>query len=74
MGGIRITVDSETGMKIDMGRRTSLDVSDMPRFQYKGNSMLKIVESTLVDFSLLVLYTIAALVGAFFVFLRYDVR
>jgi len=75
MGGIRVTFNSETGLDIDVGRNSgSLDFSDMPRFQEIRQSFNEIIAPSIIDFSLLILYCIAALVGAFVVFLRYDVR
>lgn len=74
-GGIHITFDSDSGMKFDLGKRGgALDISDMPRFQETKRSFTQIFAATIIDFGLLILYTITALVGAVVAFLRYDVR
>ncbi len=74
-GGIRITMDSDSGMKIDTGRdKGTLDISDMPRFEAPKSGFTDTLATTIIDFGLLSLYTLAAFAGAFVVFLRYDVR
>ena len=74
-GGIRISLSSEDGMKMEFGRdKGKLDVSGLPRFQASGRSMAQIIEPTVIDFGLLLVYTILALAGSFVAFFRYDVR
>ena len=76
VGGISITFNSDTGMKMDIGGRDKgkLDTSDRPRFQPTDRSFAEILQPALVDFGLLLIYSFLALVGAFVGFLRYDVR
>ena len=74
-GGIRVTVSSDEGMKLDLGKGDgTLDTSDMPRFKEIKQSFAEVITTSIIDFALLVFYCIAALVGAFAAFLRYDVR
>ena len=74
-GGIRITVDSETGFKFSMGRESgSLDVSDMPRFAASLFSFSDVAVAALPDVALLLAFTFLAFAGTFVAFLRYDVR
>ena len=75
-GGIRITFNSDTGMKMDIGGRDKgkLDTSDRPQFQLTNRSFSEIVQPALIDFGLLMIYSFLALIGAFVGFLRYDVR
>ncbi len=74
-GGIRIEMDSESGMKIDTGRdKGTLDVSDIPRFETPAHKLSDAIAPTIIDFGLLAIYTLTAFAGAFVVFLRYDVR
>jgi ABC-type transport system involved in multi-copper enzyme maturation permease subunit len=75
-GGIRITFNSDTGMKMDIGGRDKgkLDTSDRPRFLSSKQSFAEILKPALGDFGLLLVYSFLALVGAFVGFLRYDVR
>ena len=62
-------------MKFDFGKRgSSLDISEMPRFEEAKLSFSQIMAATFIDFGLLIFYTIAALVGAVVAFLRYEVR
>ena len=75
MGGIRISFSSETGLKYSFGPdKGSLDTSDMPRFNGINRSLSNIFAPTFIDIALLIFYSIAAIVGAFVAFLRYDVR
>jgi ABC-type transport system involved in multi-copper enzyme maturation permease subunit len=74
-GGVRIEFNSDTGFKFDLGKRGgALDTSDMPRFEETKRSFAQILSATIIDFGLLIFYTIAALVGAVVAFLKYDVR
>ncbi|MBI5471761.1 MAG: ABC transporter permease subunit [Ignavibacteriae bacterium] len=74
-GGIRITVDSNTGFKFSMGRESgSLDISEMPRFNASRFSFSGVLASALPDIVLLCAFTFLAFAAAFVAFLRYDVR
>ena len=73
-GGIRISIDSETGVKIDTGREIELDVSDMPRFDHPVRSIGSVASSVVVDGGLIAVMTILCFAGAFVGFVRYDVR
>lgn len=74
-GGIQMRWDSDTGMKITMGREGgALEVSDLPRFTAPELSFAEAFAPTIVDFGLLAVYTMLAFAGAFAAFLRYDVR
>lgn len=73
--GIRITVDSETGFSFNVGQdRGAFNIDDMPRFQQPRRSLSQTVCKTIIDFGLLLFYSITALAGTFVAFLRYDVR
>ncbi len=70
-GGIRVTMDTEKGMKIDLPReRGSLDLTDVPRFEHPGTPFI----FPLVDVAILLLATLFAFAGSVVGFLRYDVR
>jgi len=74
-GGVQIRWNSDTGMKINMGREGgALEVSDLPRFTAPTVSFTQACAPTIIDFGLLGIYTILAFAGAFVAFLRYDVR
>ncbi len=73
--GIQMRWSSDSGMKISMGREGgALEVSDLPRFAAPELSFAEAFAPTIFDFGLLAVYTLLAFVGAFAVFLRYDVR
>ncbi|UCE04363.1 MAG: ABC transporter permease subunit [bacterium] len=75
MGGIRISFSSETGFKYSFGPdKGNLDIGDMPRFQGIKHSISDLFVPIIIDIALLLFYNIAAAVGAFVAFLRYDVR
>jgi len=74
-GGIRISMSTETGLKYSFGpEKGNLDLGDLPRFQKENQSFSDVITPTLIDIALLLFYGIAAVVGAFVAFLRYDVR
>ena len=75
VGGIRITMDSDAGFNfVTDQNEANLDLSDMPRFQAPEQSFAKLLAQTLLDISLLLLYSIAVLGGALVAFVKYDVR
>ncbi len=74
-GGVQIRFDSDTGMKIKMGRAGgALEVSDLPRFIAPQISFAEAFAPAILDFGLLGIYTMLAFAAAFVVFLKYDVR
>ena len=73
--GIQIRWNSDTGMKISLGREGgALEVSDLPRFIPPESSFAQAFAPTILDFGLLGVYALLAFAGAFVAFLRYDVR
>ncbi len=73
-GGIRITMDSKTGVKIDAGREVALDLTGLPEYVYTRPSLGESVAPTILDFGLMAVYSLLAFAGAFASFLRYDAR
>jgi hypothetical protein len=73
-GGIRISVDSNTGIKIEAGRELALDLSDMPQFTHPQAGFSEVISAAVVDYGLLGLMILLAFAGAFVAFVRYDVR
>jgi hypothetical protein len=53
---------------------TPVDMSDMPRFQYKEEALSGRVKSTMPAFALLIIYSVILFLAAYFSFIRYDVR
>lgn len=74
MGGIRISVDSKTGVKIDAGREIALDLTGVPQYTYVRPDLGESIAPVIIDFGLMALYSLLAFAGAFVMFLRYDVR
>ena len=75
VGGIRIEMNSDTGVKIDIGREKGvLDISDLPQFNHPQHSFRDAITPAIIDFGLLGIFSLAAFAGAFVRFLRYDVR
>jgi len=74
MGGLRITVDSQAGVKIDTGREMALDLTDVPQFRSASLSLGEVLGLLPFDIAILVGLTILAFAGALIAFLRYDVR
>ena len=73
-GGIRITVDSDRGIKIDAGREMALDLSGMPEFTASRPTLTESLSATVIDFGLLSVFSLLSFAGAFVTFLRYDPR
>jgi len=74
IGGLRISVDSNKGVKIDAGREIALDLSGLPQYQPVNASFGQVVALTLPDVGILGICSLLAFAGAFVSFLRYDVR
>ncbi len=74
-GGIRITVDSNSGISFQTPREAgTLDLSDMPRFEAPKIQLPEYIAPAFVDIGLLVIVGMMVFAGAFAAFLRYDVR
>ncbi|MBI5215193.1 MAG: ABC transporter permease [Ignavibacteriae bacterium] len=70
-GGIRITMDSEKGFSFSTPReKGTLNISDMPSYEHPQTH----ASFPMLDFGLLVFFSVIAFSGAFIGFLRYDVR
>ena len=67
-------MDSETGIKIDVGREIALDLSSVPQFVVAAVPLMNVLGNAVVDLGLLVIYSLLAFAGAFLAFQRYDVR
>jgi len=53
---------------------TPVDVSDMPRFQYKEEALAARVKRALWPFAIMMMMILVVFVAAYFSFVRYDVR
>ncbi len=73
-GKLRISVDSRTGIKIDVGREIARDLSTLPQFAVAALPLLNVVGRAIPDFGLLIIYILIAIAVGFFAFHRYDVR
>ena len=70
-GGIRVTMDSEKGMKIELPRdRGSLDLTELPRFDLPRSAFA----FPILDAGILLLAALLAFAGSVAGFLRYDLR
>lgn len=52
----------------------AVDASDRPRFVVSDEPVASVVRASILDFGLLSVFTLLAFAGAFFAFVRYDVR
>ena len=52
----------------------AIDTSDMPQFVATQESVAEVIRASILDFGLLALFTLLAFAGAFFAFIRYDIR
>ncbi len=73
-GGLRISFDSNTGIKVDAGREMALDLSDVSPFQAARASFGEVLAGVVPDAGILGIFCLMAFAAAFLSFLRYDVR
>jgi hypothetical protein len=73
-GGLRITVDSQTGIKIEVRRDFALDLSTVPQFVAAAVPLMNVLRNAVIDFGLIFVYSLLAFAGRFVAFQRYDVR
>ena len=74
-GMFRISIDSESGIKINSGRDDgSLNISEVPKFSDPKYTLGQAFAPAIIDVGLLLVYSLLAYAGAFFFFLRYDLR
>jgi ABC-type transport system involved in multi-copper enzyme maturation permease subunit len=74
-GHIMISMSSEDGFSMKTGADAgSLDISGLPRYIAPASNFTMVFGSTIVDFGLLLIYSLVAFAGAFISFLRYDIR
>ena len=69
-----ITMDSEKGMDLKMGRDEAIDVSDRPQFIHPQAQLSKILPDVMTNISILLLMIFGLLTGAYFSFMRFDLR
>jgi ABC-type transport system involved in multi-copper enzyme maturation permease subunit len=73
--GLQIMIDSERGLSVktpDM--KKTIDISEMPQFQQPVQPFYKILEASVIDFGLLLMYCLLSFVLSVYFFLKYDVR
>ena len=68
--------DGTQDMAMNGGGRSKelLDVDQIPRFVAPSVSLAETISPVLLDFGLIILYSLLVFVGAFIAFIRYDVR
>jgi hypothetical protein len=74
LGGLRITFDTNAGLKIDTGREVALDLAEMPQFRQASLSLGETIALLPLDTAILAALTLLTFAGALIAFLRYDVR
>jgi hypothetical protein len=74
MGGLRITFDTNAGLKIDTGREVALDLTEAPQFRQASLSLGETIALLPLDTAILAALTLLTFAGALIAFLRYDVR
>ncbi len=73
-GGMHISFDSQTGIKIDTGREIAIDLTGVPQFDHTLPTLAESVAPAIIDFGLMALYSLLAFAASFVMFLRYDAR
>lgn len=73
--GLQVMINSESGLSVrtpDM--KKTIDISEMPEFNQPKQSFSKVINASMVDFGLIVLYTLIFFVLSIIYFVKYDVR
>ncbi|HTY38877.1 MAG TPA: ABC transporter permease subunit [Bacteroidota bacterium] len=73
-GGLRISFNSNSGLKVDVGREVALDLTGAPQFKEVDLTLGEVLGRLPMDIALLSLMTLLTLAGSLIAFLRYDVR
>ena len=74
-GMMKITISSEGGFNMSGGRgENRLDLSELPQFQKPEVNLASAVNSSVIDFGILLFLTIAIYGISFYSFLKYDPR
>lgn len=75
IGGVRITVSSDAGIKIESDRNQgALNISDMPVFTKASASAGDIIKAAITDAGIILLSVMLSFALSFYTFLKYDVR
>ncbi len=68
-------MDSENGISIDTpDLNKTIDTSEIPKFQEPALSYASVVNATVIDLGLLIIYSIVSLFLSLVAFIRYDLR
>ena len=71
----RISIDSQSGVKISSGRdESSLNLREVPKFTQPSHTISQAVVPTIIDIGLMMFFTLFSFGGAFFSFNKYDLR
>jgi hypothetical protein len=73
-GGLPISVDSQTGIKIAVGRDIALDLSTVSQFVAAAAPLMNVLGNAVIAFGLILVYPLLAFAGGFVAFQCYDVR
>lgn len=73
-GSIMITMDTDKGFDIQVGRDQAIDVSDRPKFSHPQPQLKEILPDVLFNISILLLMIAGLLFGSYYSFQRFDLR
>ena len=74
-GMFRISIDSQSGVKVSSGRdESSLNLREVPKFTQPSHTISQAVVPTIIDIGLMMFFTLFSFGGAFFAFNKYDLR
>ena len=73
-GSVMITVDSEKGFDLSMGKDNAIDVSDRPKFNHPQVQTADILGELTSNVSILLFMILVVLIGSYISFSRYDLR
>ena len=74
-GGIRITMDSDKGLKIEVSReKGTLDLSGLPVFHDYSYSFVQAFSSSVISAGILILFILICTGASVWRFMRFDVR
>ena len=73
-GAVMITMDSDKGFEINMGKDNAIDVSDRPQFIHPKIQTADIIGPLTGNVAILLFMILIVLIGSYISFTRYDLR
>ena len=73
-GAIMITMDSDKGLDLKMGKDEAIDVSDRPTFVHPVTNLSQILPDVLSNIAILLSMIVGLILSAYYSFMKFDLR